>query len=188
MIHKLNFYFIKELDKYHINKLPKNIAIIYRDYSQKYDEKKILEIKKFCKLNRRKFYLANDLALVKKLNLDGAYIPSFNTDINVIGLKTRNMTIIGSAHNIREINQKKKQGVDYLFISPVFKTTKKNNFLGLIKFSILSRKFNKSVVALGGINKSNLKKINNLKNYGFASISYIKNNINKNVSDFKKKN
>jgi len=98
------------------------------------------------------------------------------------------MTIIGSAHNIREINQKKKQGVDYLFISPVFKTTKKNNFLGLIKFSILSRKFNKSVVALGGINKNNLKKINNLKNYGFASISYIKNNINKNVSDFKTKN
>jgi hypothetical protein len=28
MIHKLNFYFIKELDKYHINKLPKNIFLV----------------------------------------------------------------------------------------------------------------------------------------------------------------
>ena len=181
MIHILNFYFIKDLEKDHINKLPKNIAIIYRDYSQMYDEKKILEIKRFCKLNRRKFFLANNLALVQKLNLDGAYIPSFNKDINVTRLKTKNITILGSAHNIKEINQKKKQKVDYLFISPIFKTTKKNDYLGLIKFNILSRKFNNNVVALGGINKSNLKKINNLKNYGFASISYIKNNINKNV-------
>jgi thiamine-phosphate pyrophosphorylase len=129
MIHKLNFYFIKELDKYHINKLPKNIAIIYRDYSQKYDEKKILQIKKFCKLNRRKFYLANDLALVKKLNLDGAYIPSFNTDINVIGLKTRNMTIIGSAHNIREINQKKNRELTIYLSHQYSKQLKKIIFL-----------------------------------------------------------
>ena len=73
-----------------------------------YDEKKILEIKRFCKLNRRKFFLANNLALVQKLNLDGAYIPSFNKDINVTRLKTKNITILGSAHNIKEINQKKK--------------------------------------------------------------------------------
>ena len=81
-----------------------------------YDEKKILEIKRFCKLNRRKFFLANNLALVQKLNLDGAYIPSFNKDINVTRLKTKNITILGSAHNIKEINQKKKQKVDYQFI------------------------------------------------------------------------
>ena len=73
-----------------------------------YDEKKILEIKRFCKLNRRKFFLANNLALVQKLNLDGAYIPSFNRDISVTRLKTKNITILGSAHNIKEINQKKK--------------------------------------------------------------------------------
>ena len=73
-----------------------------------YDEKKILEIKRFCKLNRRKFFLANNLALVQKLNLDGAYIPSFNRDISVSRLKTKNITILGSAHNIKEINQKKK--------------------------------------------------------------------------------
>lgn len=109
--------------------MPKNIAIIYRDYSQKYDEKKILQIKKFCKLNRRKFYLANDLALVKKLNLDGAYIPSFNTDINVIGLKTRNMTIIGSAHNIREINQKKNRELTIYLSHQYSKQLKKIIFL-----------------------------------------------------------
>ncbi len=177
MTHKLNFYFIKHLDTNLIKKLPKNIAIIYRDYSQKYDEEKILKIKKFCTLDRRKFFLANDLALVKKLNLDGAYIPSFNKDIAVVGLKLKNILILGSAHNIKEINQKKRQKVDYLFISPVFKKTRKNNSLGLIKFCILSKKFNNKVIALGGISKNNTNKINNLKDFGFASISYIKNDM-----------
>ena len=157
--------------------MPKNIAIIYRNYDQKYDEKEIIRIKKFCRANRRKFFLANDIKLVDKLNLDGAYIPSFNKQLSVLKLKKKNILLLGSAHNIKEINEKKLKKIDYLFISPIFKATKKNNYLGLIKFNILSKKFNNMVVALGGINTANINKIKNIKNYGFASISYIKNNI-----------
>ena len=94
-----------------------------------------------------------------------------------MGLKLKNILILGSAHNIKEINQKKRQKVDYLFISPVFKKTRKHNSLGLIKFCILSKKFNNKVIALGGISKNNTNKINNLKDFGFASISYIKNDM-----------
>ena len=83
--------------------------------------------------------------------------------------------MLGSAHNIKEINQKIKQKVDYLFISPIFKISKKKDFLGIVKFNILAQKFNQNIVALGGINKDNLKMINNMKDYSFASISYIKN-------------
>ena len=175
-MHKLNFYFINDFDQNHIKNLPKDIAIIYRNYDEKYNEKKILKIKKFCRLNRRKFFLANDINLVVKLNLDGAYIPSFNNSLLVKRLKLRNFILLGSAHNIKEINHKKKQEIDYLFISPIFKTKKKNKHLGLIKFNILSNFFNKNIVALGGINKKNLNMIKNKKNYSFASISYIKNN------------
>jgi len=67
-MHKLNFYFINDFDQNHIKKLPKNIAIIYRNYDENYDEKKILKIKKFCQANRRKFFLANDINLAIKLN------------------------------------------------------------------------------------------------------------------------
>jgi len=83
---------------------------------------------------------------------------------------------LGSAHNIKEINQKIMQKIDYLFISPIFKTKMKNKYLGLIKFNILSNLFSKNIVALGGINKKNINIIKNKKNYSFASISYIKNN------------
>ena len=175
-MHKLNFYFINDFDQNHIKKLPKNIAIIYRNYDENYDEKKILKIKKFCQANRRKFFLANDINLVIKLNLDGAYIPSFNKNLSVAKLKLKKFTLLGSAHNIKEINQKIMQKIDYLFISPIFKTKMKNKYLGLIKFNILSNLFNNNIVALGGINKKNINIIKNKKNYSFASISYIKNN------------
>ena len=124
-MHKLNYYFIDKLDKHPIKNLSKNIAIIYRNYKQKYDEQDILSMKKFCLATNRKFYLANNFRLVEKLRLDGAYIPSFNKSITVKRLKLQNFTLLGSAHNLKEINQKKKQLIDFLFISPIFKTQKK---------------------------------------------------------------
>ena len=174
-MHKLNFYFIDDFNKDHIKSLPKNIAIIYRNYKQKHNEQDILFMKKFCVSIRKKFYLANNIHLVEKLRLDGAYIPSFNNDLSIIKLKTKNFTLLGSAHNIKQINQKIRQKVDYLFISPIFKVAKKKDFLGIIRFNILSQKFNQNIVALGGINKDNFKMISNIKAYSFASISYIKN-------------
>jgi len=169
-----NFYFIDDFNKDHIRSLNKNISIIYRNYTKKYNEEKILEIKKFCKNIKKKFFLANDINLTNKLNLDGAYIPAFNNSLSVFKLKNKNMTLLGSAHNLKEINQKKKQGIDIIFIAPTFKVIKSNNFLDVIKFNILANLLDGKVVALGGINKNNIKKIKILNCYGFASISYIK--------------
>jgi len=169
-----NFYFIDDFNKDHIRSLNKNISIIYRNYSKKYSQKKILEIKKFCKNIKRKFFLANDINLANKLNLDGVYIPAFNNSFSVYKLKNKNMILLGSAHNLKEINQKKKQGIDIFFLAPTFKVNKSNNFLDVIKFNILANLLNGKVIALGGINENNIKKIKMLNCYGFASISYIK--------------
>ena len=176
-MHKLNFYFIDDFNKDHIKSLPRNIAIIYRNYNQKHNEQDILAMKKFCVMIRKKFYLSNNIHLVEKLRLDGAYIPSFNKNLFTTRLKTKKFTLLGSAHNMKEINQKIRQKVDYLFISPIFKVNKKKDFLGIVRFNILAQKFNQNIVALGGINKDNLNMIKNLKNYSFASISHIKNII-----------
>ena len=69
------------------------------------------------------------------------------------------MILLGSAHNLKEINQKKRQGIDIIFISPVFKVNKSKNFLDVTKFNILSNLINGKTIALGGINKNNIKKI-----------------------------
>jgi|TARA_B110000967_G_C18764960_1_gene499878 thiamine-phosphate pyrophosphorylase len=173
-IYLKKFYFIDHFNKEHIRNLDKSIIIIYRNYSKKYSEKEIIEIKKFCKNIRRKFYLANNIMLTNKLNLDGAYIPSFNRDLSVRILKIKKIHLLGSAHSIKEINEKKRQGIDLIFISPVFKVKKTKNFLGIIKFNNLSKLYDNKSVALGGINQNNIKQIKSENCCGFASISYIK--------------
>jgi thiamine-phosphate pyrophosphorylase len=50
---------------------------------------------------------------------------------------------------------------------------KNKNFLGINKFKILSNLTRTNVVALGGISKSNLKKLNFLDRSDFAGISFF---------------
>tara|TARA_X000000368_G_C22904718_1_gene655745 strand:- start:270 stop:806 length:537 start_codon:yes stop_codon:yes gene_type:complete len=175
-MHKQSFYFISKFEKKNINNLDKDIHIIYRNYTKKYDIDEILEVKKICKLRKRKLFLANNLKLAIKLNLDGVYIPSFNKNIIPIRFNKKKFCIIGSAHNLKEISEKRRQGVEFLFISPLFKIDKRNYFLGPVKYNILAGHFKNKTIALGGINKRNINIINKINCYGFASISYIEKN------------
>ena len=171
------FLFIDKYDEKYIRKLDKKIAIIYRNYSIKYDKKLILKIKNTCKINGRKFFLSNNLRLATNLNLDGVYLPSFNISLNI--LKTnmkKDFIIIGSAHTIQEIKIKEKQGATAIFISPLFKTKKNRNFLNPIKFNFLTLKTRQKIIALGGIATENLNRLKVTRSYGFAGISYFKDN------------
>ena len=169
------FCFIDEFNKQHIKKLNKNIAIIYRNYDKKLDISLIKIINQFCKINRRKFFLANNIKVAFKLNLDGVYIPSFNKkmDINYYTRK-KNFLVLGSAHNLAEIRNKEAQKVNCIFLSPIFFVPKSKKYLGIYKFNSLSRFTKKKVICLGGINKKNIKKTQLTKTHGFASISLFK--------------
>ena len=164
------YYFINKFDKNNINKLNKNIALIYRNYNKNLDKSLIIKIKKYCKLKKRKFYLANNIKLAFKLGLDGVYLPSFNNDLKHLNYpKRRNFLIMGSAHNYKEIKKKELQKVDIIFIASLF--NKKKTYLGLNKFMILTKLTKKKIIALGGINKKNLKKLNLLNIYGYSGIN-----------------
>ena len=178
------YYFIDKFEKDDIKNINKNIAIIYRNYNKKIDINLIQNIKKKLKKKKVKFFLANNIKLAIKLNLDGVYIPSYNTEIKINSFsKRKKFLIIGSAHNLKEIKIKEKQGAQIIFLSPLFKTNKTNKFLGSIKFNMLSKMTDKKLIALGGINQTNIKKLFLLNAYGFASISFLKNadklNINR---------
>ncbi len=167
------YYFINKFDTNNIGKQDKQTIIIYRNYlSAKIDETLIIKIKKFCKKRQKKFYLSNNVKLALKLNLDGAYIPSFNKTLNHLNYSyNKNFEIIGSAHNLKEIRSKELQNVKKIFISSIFKKNK--NYLGINKFRILKKHTNHEVIALGGISKNNIKKLNLVNNLDFAGISYF---------------
>tara|TARA_B100000780_G_C21123647_1_gene455442 strand:- start:1512 stop:2060 length:549 start_codon:yes stop_codon:yes gene_type:complete len=169
------YHFIDEFKETDLSKLDSKISIIYRNYKTKIDITLVKRIRHFCKKENRKFYLANNVGLAYKLNLDGAYIPSFNSSTKHIRCNRRlGFSIIGSAHNIKQIIVKQKQKAEYIFISPLFKTKKNKDFLGLYKFLKLKQFSQTKIIPLGGINKKNIKTLNLLECTGFAAISFIK--------------
>ena len=169
----IKYYFINSLDTNIIDKLDKQTAVIYRNYNSKIiDEELILKIKKYCKIKKVKFYLSNNIKLAIKLDLDGAYIPSFNKSTKHLAFSLKKkFKIIGSAHNIKEIKIKEIQNVNKIFLSSIFKKNK--NYLGINRFKLISNLTRIKVVALGGISKKNFKKLKLLNNSEFAGISYF---------------
>ena len=166
------YYFINKFDKSHIDKQDKRTTIIYRYYDQTVDEKLIIKIKNYCKKKGNKFLLSNNIKLAIKLDLDGAYIPSFNKEKKHLAYSVKkNFILLGSAHNIYEIRTKELQNVNAIFLSSIFKKNK--NYLGINKFKSLSLLSGKPVIALGGISVNNLKKLSLTNCHGFAGISFF---------------
>jgi thiamine-phosphate pyrophosphorylase len=166
------YYFINKFNQSHIDKQDKRTIIIFRNYDQKVDEKLIIKIKNYCKKKGNKFLLSNNIKLAIKLDLDGAYIPSFNKNKKHLSYSfKKKFIILGSSHNVYEIRIKELQGVGAIFLSSVFKKNK--NYLGINRFKLLSHLTKKPFIALGGISNSNLKKLKLINCSGFAGISFF---------------
>ena len=133
-----------------------------------------MKIAKACKKSGYQLFVSNDLKLALKVKANGIYIPSFNKTKNFSNLEKRNITILGSAHNQKEIQRKISQNCCAIFLSPVFNVEKSKRFLGLYKFNYLSRMNKINILALGGISENNIRKLKLLYIKGFGGISIFK--------------
>ena len=171
---KTNLYtFIDDFNKKKILNLRKNSNVIFRNYQKKLDLRTVINFNKVCKKNKLKLYLSNNIKLALQANLSGVYIPSFNKSLNLNNFRNnrKNFTILGSAHNILELKFKERQGVDFIFLSPLFLTKNYQNSLGVIRFNLISRKTKKPIIALGGLRKNNLNKIKLINAAGLSGIT-----------------
>jgi thiamine monophosphate synthase len=153
-------------------KKSKKIFIIYRNKSIKENIDKLYKFKKLCTERGFKFYIANDLRLLKACKGDGLYLSSFNKKISL----DKRINLIGSAHCFKEINEKIKQGCKTILLSRLFKTyyENKKDFFGLIKFNLIIKNYKISIIPLGGIRASNLNKLNLVNSSGLALLSEVK--------------
>ena len=152
-----------------------NLGVIYRNYHSKNREKELFKISKACKKKRYKLYVSNSIKLALKAKADGLYIPSFNKTKKFLNNENRKFIILGSAHNQKEIYEKIQQNCKIIFISPIFYVKKTIAYLDIHRFNYLSQHRKVNFVALGGINKKNIKKLNILSNIkGFGGISFFK--------------
>jgi thiamine-phosphate pyrophosphorylase len=176
-MHKNLPYFFIFLDEYN-SKIFKNkninIGIIYRNYKDRKRENQLIKIAKACKKKRYQLFVSNDIKLAHKVKADGIYVPSFNKTKKFSNLEKKNLIIIGSAHNQKEIHTKITQNCKAVFLSPLFLVKKTKTFLGLHKFNYLSCMNKINIMPLGGITERNISKLKLLSSTGFGGIQIFK--------------
>ena len=137
------------------------------------------KIKKICKKFKVKLIINDDVYLTKKLNADGCHLGQ--KDMNILeARKLIKKKIIGiTCHNsIRLVKIALKNKADYIAIGAFnYSKTKKVRYKASINLLNKVRKITKTpIVAIGGINSKNYKKLL-LNKADFLAISgYIWNN------------
>ena len=175
---KKYFFFIETIDDINLKKFKKlnKFNIIYRTKNIKDNKDKLKKFRQICKIKQVKFYIANNLYLMKELDADGLYISAYNNKNYPDLFNNKKFKIIGSAHNLKEFIIKKKQRCSDIFFSRIFKTNYKNKetFYGLVKFNLIINNYGYNFIPLGGINSKNFKMLKNVRSEGFALSDQIK--------------
>ena len=168
------FVFLDKYDSQIFKNNNINIGIIYRNYNDEQRENELIKIAKACKASRNQLFISNDIRLAIKVKAEGIYIPSFNKTKRFANLEKKNIKILGSAHNQKEIQKKISQNCSAIFLSPIFYMEKSKKFLGLHKFNYLTYRNKTNILALGGISESNIHKLKLLNIKGFGGIRMFK--------------
>ena len=138
------------------------------------------KIKKIVKKNNVKFLINDNPFIAKAVNADGCHIGQKDVDFEksrkILGKKK----IIGmTCHNSKKLALKaKKFGANYIAFGSFFRSsTKKSAYkanLPILRWA--KKKINMRIVAIGGINNSNYKKILSNGADFIACSSYVWNN------------
>ena len=110
---------IKDIDLKNI-KIRNKFLIIYRNNNKNDKLDDLIKFRRKCRLKAIKFFVANDIKLATLICSDGIYLSSFNKNLKFLNYKKKNFEIIGSAHNLKEISFKIKQGCSYILLSKLF--------------------------------------------------------------------
>ena len=176
---KINKSFYNDLDK--VLKLNKVSFFQLRLKNTSFEKKLIIgkKIKKICNKYKTKFLINDDVLLTKKLNADGCHLGQKDLKISK-ARKIIKKKIIGiTCHNsIKLAKLAIMNKADYLAFGAFYNsTTKKTRFKASLNLLKKIKKLTKTpVVAIGGINSRNYKKLL-LNKANFLAISgYIWNN------------
>ena len=137
------------------------------------------KIKKICKKYQVKFLINDDPVIAKKVNADGCHLGQ--KDMNILNARKilKNKIIGVTCHNSINLAKKAiKDKVDYLAFGAFYSSqTKKVKYKASIKILNLAKKItNIPIIAIGGINLNNYKKLLLNKANFLAISSYIWNN------------
>ena len=131
---------------------------------EKFKKKLIIgkKIKKICKKFKVKFLINDDVYLAKKLNADGCHLGQSDMNIDKARKLIGNKIIGVTCHNsIKLAKVALEYKADYLAFGAFYSTkTKKTKYKPSLDILKKARKITKTpIVAIGGINSKNYKKL-----------------------------
>ncbi len=140
-----------------------------------------LQLKRITKKYNVKLIINDNFRIAKKVKADGCHLGQSDGSVNDARRLLQSKIIGVTCHNSIFLAQRAlKEGADYIAIGAFFKSklkpyAKKAN---LKTIKILKKKTSKKIVAIGGINNKNYKKLINTGVNYIAISSYIWDNPN----------
>jgi len=138
------------------------------------------KIKRITRKNNVKFLINDKPLIAKMVGADGCHIGQKDMDfVNTRKILGKNKIIGVTCHNSKKLALKaKKHGANYIAFGSFFKSsTKKSAFranLRILRWA--KKKINMPIVAIGGLNNSNYKKVLSNGADFIACSSYVWNN------------
>jgi len=171
-----NYLFIENFSLINLRFLNLNkVNIIYYQNPFNFDD--FNKIYLWTKNKKIKLYIIDNYKLAVKYKLSGIYLTAKNKAPVFSKFFRNNFEIIGSAHNQIEYFFKIRQNCNLIMLSPIFYNPKYsyNKILNVHKFNLISKSWINNLCALGGVDLSNIKKIQCTKAKNIAYNRAIKN-------------
>ena len=133
-----------------------------------------------CNLVHTKFIINGHLDVAIAAGADGVHLQKDSIPIQVVRKKFPDLIIGYSAHSEDDLRYAEMHGASYAFLSPLFPPRSKQSNLkpiGIPKFQEWIAGCNIPVFALGGIDETNLREIEQINCAGVAAISLFVNRI-----------
>ena len=190
-IRNKRFVYLISPNKIKNNSFNKDLNLVLKSNKFKYFQlrlkkekiKKIInigkKIRKICRKNKVKFIVNDDPHLALKLKADGCHLGQNDMDINRARKILKNKIIGITCHNSVKLAKKALlKKASYIAVGAFYQTkTKKVKFKASLKtLKKIKKLVNIPVVAIGGINEKNYKKLLLNKADFLAISSYIWNN------------
>ena len=135
-----------------LDRLPLGSGFIYRHYHLAPDERRARWniLLRLCRARRHVAVLADSALTAREWGAHGIYGPPRAL------YPRRDLLMLATAHDLREIGDANRMGADAILLSPVFATRSHPGApaLGPLRFRLLAARSQVPVIALGGMNEA----------------------------------
>ncbi len=139
-------------------------------------EEEAAEISKLCKKYNVPLIINDNADIAVNCGADGLHIGQNDMQVNEARRRIGSDMILGvSVHSVKEAVDAVNNGADYLGVGAVFATSTKDDAdsVSLVTLRDICRETNVPVVAIGGINKSNILMLRGCGADGVALVSAV---------------